>query len=315
MRMRDVVSFGAFALIVVGVLGYFGSLGLRVKPPAERTNLSMDLAEINNLVTGSNVLLRGVPVGKVATISTTVHAATVGFWVDRRYRIPRDSEVRIENLSALGESYIALMPRSEGGPVFTDGQYIATELVIQPPSISELATSVVRVLDQLDAGALKRIVAELDAALPNPTAVLPNLSRTSMLLKKTAADMQGRGRVLLDNFQALLQNAEWVGPVLDGLTPSLVETFKWSQDMFKGIPPFLHRGEPENIINLNKLVARIQRFLDTSGGDLKVLGEAMLPKLNTISAALMNFDTGRILDNMLAAVPEDGTITLRVLPG
>jgi hypothetical protein len=172
----------------------------------------------------------------------------------------------------------------------------------------------VRVLDQLDVGAVQRIIYQLDSALPNPTTVLPNLSRTSMLLKNTAADMRGRGRVLLDNFQALLQNAEWVGPVLTGLTPSLVETFKWSQDMFKGIPPFLHRGEPENITNFNNLIARVQNFLDVAGGDLKILGEAMLPKLNAIAAALMNFDTGQILDNMLAAVPPDGTVTLRVLP-
>lgn len=39
----------------------------------------------------------------------------------------------------------------------------------------------------------------------------------------------------------------------------------------------------------------------------------MLPKLNAIAAALMNFDTGQILDNLLAAVPPDGTITLRVI--
>lgn len=314
MRFRDVVSFSAFAVIVVLVLCYFGSLGLRVKPPEGRTNLSMDLSETNSLVTGSNVLLRGVPVGKVSNTSTNVGAATVDFWIDRRYHVPLDSEVRIENLSALGESYIALMPRSEGGPVLQDGQRIATEVIAQPPSISELATSVVRVLDQLDPGAVERVIHQLDAALPNPTTVLPNVSRTSILLRNAATDMRGRGRVLLDNFQALLQNAEWVGPVLDGLTPSLVETFKWSQDMFKGIPAFLHRGEPENITNFNNLIARVQNFLDIAGGDLKVLGEAMLPKLNAIAATLMNFDTGQILDNLLAAVPSDGRITLRLAP-
>ena len=314
MKVRDVVSFLAFAAIVVFVLGYFQSLGLRVSPPSERTNLSMEVPDINGLVPGSNVLLRGVPVGKVSNTGATVQAATVDFWIDGQYGIPLDSEVRIDNLSALGESYIGLVPRTEDGPMLRDGQRIATEAITQPPSISELANSVVRVLNQLDSGALHRIITELDTALPDPTAVLPNLSRASMLLRNTAADMQGRGRVLLDNVQAVIQNAEWVGPVLNGLTPSLVQTFIWSQDLFKGIPIQLHRGEPENIFNLNKLFARLQGFLDTSGGDIKVLGEALQPKLNTIAAALMNFDTGRILDNMLAAVPPDGTITLRVVP-
>ncbi|WP_297596052.1 MlaD family protein [Mycobacterium sp.] len=314
MRLRDVVSFVAFGTIIAFVFAYLGTLGLRANPPSERINLSMELSDINSLVTGSNVLLRGVPVGKVTSISTTVHHATVNFWIDRHYSVPVDSEVQVENLSALGESYIGLVPRAQGGPLLRDGQRIAPEAVTQPPSISELANSVVRVLKQLDVGAVKRIMAELDTALPDPVAILPNLSRTSTLLRNTAWDMHGNGRVLLDNFQALLHNAEWVGPVLTGLTPSLVDAFMWSQDLFKAVPIFLHRGEPGNISNLNRLIARLQAFLDISGGDLKVLGEAMLPKLNVISATLMNLDTGQILDNMLAAVPPDGAITLRVVP-
>ena len=314
MRVRDFVSFGAFAAIIVFVLGYFGTLGLRVSPPAERTNLSMDVADINGLAVGSSVLLRGVPVGKVTNTATNIQAATIDFYVEGRYRVPRDSEVRLENLSALGESYIGLVPRSDGGPILQDGQRIATEAVTQPPSVAELATSAVQVLNQLDPKALKRVIGEVDVGLPDPAAVLPNISRASTLLRNTVADFRGNGRAVLDNFQTLLAHAEYVGPSLNGLTPQLLQLGVMVQDLIKGIPRLLHRGEPENITNFNKFVARVQNFLDTTGPDLKVLGEAFLPKLNAISASLMNFDTGQILDHMLAAVPPDGTITLRVVP-
>ena len=314
MRVRDAVSFLAFGVIIIFVLGYFATLGIRVKPPPDRTNLSMAVPDINGLVVGSNVLLRGVPVGKVSSVGTTVHSAIVDFYVDARYRIPVDSEVRLDNLSALGESYLGLVPGREGGPMLRDGQRIATQAVVQPPSISELATSVVRVLDQLHPRALERIIGEGDAALPDPVAVLPNISRASTLIKNTVADMHGRGRELLDNFQALLQNAEWVGPVLDGVAPSVRSLGLALQDLFKHEPVIMHRGEPENITNLNNLLARIQAFLDDRGPDLKVLGEAFQPKLNLIAGALMNLDTGQLLDNILATVPSDGTITLHVVP-
>lgn len=314
MRLRDLVSFGAFAAIIVFVLAYFGTLGIRVNPPPERTNLSMDVPDINGLVAGSNVLLRGVPVGKVSNIATNIEAATINFYVEGRYRIPLDSEIRLENLSALGESYIGLLPRDDGGQMLQDGQHIASEAVTQPPSISELATSVVRVLDQLDPGALERIIGETDAALPEPAAVLPNISRASTLLRNTVADFRGKGRAVLDNFQTLLENAEYVAPALNGLAPNVKETGVWVQDLIKHIPVFFHRDEPDGLINFNKLIKRVQGLLDDRGPDLKVLGEAFLPKLNAIAAALMNFDTGQILDNMLAAVPPDGTITLRVVP-
>lgn len=314
MRTRDVLSFTAFIAVVALVLVYFGSLGVRVKPPEDRTNLSMEVPEINGLVVGSNVLLRGVPIGKVTHTGATLTSASIEFYVQDRYQIPVDSEIRLDNLSALGESYIGLFPRSTGGPVLQAGQRIETSAVTQPPSISELATSVVRVLDQLDPAALRRIIGETDAALPNPNAVLPNIARASTLLRNTVAEFQGTGRAVFDNIQVLLAKSDYVGSTLDGLNPTLKETGVFIQDLIKINSVLIHRNGAENVEDLNKLVRRIQGFLDVSGGDLKVLGEAFLPKLNAIAASLMNFDTGQILDNMLAAVPPDGAITLRVVP-
>lgn len=314
MRTRDVVSFAAFAAIIVFVLGYFGTLGIRVKPPSERTNLTMEVADINGLEVGSNVLLRGVPIGKVTKTGTSIQAATVNFYVEGRYRIPVDSQIRLENLSALGESYISLIPRRAGGAVLRNGQRIAATAVTAPPSISELTTSVVRVLNQLNPPALKRIVGETNAALPDPVAVLPNIARASTLLRNTIADFHGSGRAVLDNVQTLLKHAEYVAPALTGLTPRTTELGVWIQDIDKEAVNFVYGDGISNVANLNKLVRRIQLFLDDRGPDLKVLGEAFQPKLNAIAAALSNFDTGQILDHVLAAVPPDGVMTLRVVP-
>jgi len=313
-RLRDVVSYAALGVIITIVLAYFWSLGIRIGPPDNRTNLTMDVPDMNGLVVGSNVLLRGAPVGKVTDTRTTVDAATVGFYVDGRYQIPVDTEVRLENLSALGESYILLMPRSDGQQMLKDNQHISSESVKQPPSISELATSVVRVLDQLDPDAIKRIISESDAALPDPTVVLPNLSRASILFNNMINDMHGQGRVLLSNFQTLLQNADWVNTDLTTITPHALDVGVYWQDFFKHLPILFSRDQPEGIHNFNNLVARVQGLLDTSGGDLKVLGEALQPKLNNIAGVLMNFDSGQILDHFLQQVPADGTITLRVRP-
>jgi virulence factor Mce-like protein len=312
--MRDVISFLAFAAIIAIVLGYFATLGLRVNPPSDRTNVTMDVPDVNGLVAGSNVLLRGAPVGKVTNTKTSTQAATIDFYIEGRYQVPADTEVRLENLSALGESYIELQPHSDGGDVLKDNQHISAESVVQPPSISELATSVVRVLHQLDPDALARIIGESNAALPDPNVVLPNMARASTQFNNMINGMNGQGRQLLSNFQTLLENAEWVNPDLSAITPELQYLGVTSQDFFKHLPILFTRGQPEGFQNLNHLVARVQTLLDERGGDLKVLGEAFQPKLNTIAGALMNFDTGQILDHFLQQVPADGTITLRVVP-
>ncbi len=312
MIIRGALSFIAFAAMIVFALGSFRSMGVTLSPPPNRTHISMQVKDISGLVVGSSVQLRGVPIGEINSISTTIDDATVHFAIDSHYKIPVDSDIRLETLSALGEAYVEVIPRSDGGPILRDGQLLATEAITQPLTISELATTVVRVLNQFDPAALERIVSELDAALPNPAETLPNLANTAVLLRNAASSMHGKGRDLLDNFQALLQNAQFVGPVLAFNAPWLI---KMGDDLARmnDAAVVLHdQGAPQTLHNLSHLVGRIEHFLDHSGGDIKVLMQSMLPYLNDTSGALMNLDTAQVFGNMLAAVPEDGAVTLHV---
>jgi phospholipid/cholesterol/gamma-HCH transport system substrate-binding protein len=312
-KIRHAVSFLSFGLIVAYSVYYIFALGVRIGPPDDRVNVAMQVSDINGLVADSNVLLRGVPVGKVTGIDTSLKNATVHFYIDKQYPIPVDSDVRLENLSALGESYIGLVPRTSGGPMFHDGQQVATENVTQPASISELATSVVRVLNQMDPGQLTRLVNETDQALPPEDAVLPNLSRASTLLRDTVNSMQGRGSEMLANFQTLLQNAGFVGPLLAQLSPTLLAFGPVLDRIFRvNFNIVTDTGAPESVKNFGRLLAKVQKFLDNRAPDFKVIAQALMPNIQAISGALMNFDTGQILSEMLDAVPEDGTITLHV---
>lgn len=313
MKISHAVSFIAFGLIVAYAVYYIAELGVRVGPPDDRVNVAMQVPDVNGLVVDSNVLLRGVPVGKVTGIDTSLQSATVHFYVDKQYPIPVDSDVRLENLSALGESYIGLVPRTSSGPMFHDGQQVAAENVTQPASISELATTVVRVLNQMDPGQLNRLVDETDQALPPTSEVLPNLTRASTLLRDTANGMQGRGSEMLANMQTLLADAGYIGPALAEVSPVLLDTgtplAKLFQAAFRVV---VDTGAPESIKNFGRLLARVQQFLDTRAPDIKVYAQALMPNIQRIGGALMNVDTGQILTNMLDAIPEDGTITLRV---
>lgn len=77
--VKHLAALTAFCAMIVGLVGYVGSLGIRVAPPANRTNLSMNVSNVNNLVVDSNVLLRGVPVGKVDGIDASLAHATIHF--------------------------------------------------------------------------------------------------------------------------------------------------------------------------------------------------------------------------------------------
>jgi len=314
-RVKSAVGLATivvFCGIIVLFVAYVGSLGIRVAPPSKRSTLALEVPDINNIAVDSNVLLRGVPVGKVTRVDTSLASATIHFYVDGRYRIPADTEIRLENLSTLGESYIELEPRTSDGPSFRDGQAVPQRSVKQPPSISELAVSVVRVLNQLDPGQLGRVVGEADVGLPDPVSTLPNLARASLLLRNTVAEFKGQGRDMLANVQVLLENAGFVGPALAGASPGLrdlgpITTVTWNDAWTIGQVLI-----PEDVMEFSLFLQRLQKFLDDRGRDLRILGESTSENVKLIAAALRNFDSSQILSNLLATVPEDGTVNLHV---
>jgi phospholipid/cholesterol/gamma-HCH transport system substrate-binding protein len=313
MIFTRLASFAAFGAMIVAFFVYVASLGIRVGAPEHRTSLSMDVSDINNLVVGSNVLLRGVAAGKITGIEGSLPNATIHFYIDGKYKVPVDSAIRLENLSALGESYVELEPRTSGGPVFQDGQRIATEAVTQPPSISQLGASVVRVMNQVDPQKLSHVIDEADAGLPNPYVVLPNLERASLLLHNTTTDLNGRGGQALENVQSLLEHAGFVGPALANATTQLEGLGPHLQILWNnGANITLRTSAPGSVYVFGKLLYRIQKLLDDRAPDIRVLTEPLAANMNAIAASLSTIDTGQILGNLLAAVPEDGAINLHV---
>jgi phospholipid/cholesterol/gamma-HCH transport system substrate-binding protein len=306
--------FGVFAVMIAAFLVYVAHLGVRVAPPADRTNLAMDVADVNSLVVGSNVLLRGVPVGKVDRVDTSISHATIHFFIDNKFKVPRDSVIRLENLSALGESYIEVEPKTSTGLAFKDGERIPGESIVAPKSISDLGASVVRTLNQLDPGRLHDVVNQADAALPDPYSVLPNLERAGQVLNNTTTGLNGQGRRALDNLQSLLEKAGFVGSMLSEPAPALkvmggqLIPHTWDT----GANGTLHAKMPETVYVFGKFMQRIQQFLDDRGADLRVLTEPLTPNIQAIASALGNVDSSQILSNLLAATPPDGAIELHV---
>lgn len=312
--VRAGAAFAAFATMIVAFLFYVANLGVRIAPPENRTNLTMDVADVNNLVVGSSVLLHGVPVGKVDRIDASVSNATIHFYVEDQYQVPEDSVVRLENLSALGEAYVELAPQESGGPVFVDGQRIAAESIEAPKSISELGATVVRTLRQLDPGELQNVVDQADAALPDPYVVLPNLERAGQVLHNTTTRLDGQGKRALDNLQSLLENAGFVGPAIAQAGPNFGATGPMIADMWThgGIAFTLRNDMPGAVYVFGRFLQRIQQLLDDRGADLRVLMEPLTSNVYGVASALSNVDSSRVLDNLLAATPPDGDIELHV---
>ncbi len=311
--IKSTITFIAFIAMIAAFVGFVVKMGVRISPPDDRLNIAMNVPTINNMELDARVLLRGIPVGKVTGLESTPEQATIHFYVQDQYKIPRDSEIRLENLSALGESYIEIEPRRSSGPFWKNGDILATEQVKMPHSISELGASVTRVLNEMNPDELSRFVAEADAALPDVNSVLPNLANASLLLRNTTADLHGQGREVLTNVETLLQNAEWVGPTLADSASSVAHIGDGLHRTLNNSTHFpLASESPTTTYVFGKLLSRLQKLLDDRGSDIRVLTEPILPNIKAIAGATGSIDTSRMLSNLIASVPEDGAIELHV---
>ncbi len=74
----------------------------------------------------SNVTYRGVQIGKVTAVGPTATGAEATLSIDTSPKIPADVQASVHSISAVGEQYVDLVPRSESAPYLRDGSVIAS---------------------------------------------------------------------------------------------------------------------------------------------------------------------------------------------
>src|SRR4051794_23572440 len=189
-RARVVLAVFALASIAVFtvLLGRFG--GPQV---GAGSTVYARFADAEGLSQNADVLVRGVPVGHVASIKTTRGGSTVA--LDLAHGAPalhRDASARIGSKTPLGESFVDLDPgtsaaRSVGGDV-----RIATR-----PSVQ--IDDALSVLDRSGRASLRQVLSESATALRAPGAsqqlsdTLAALDRATVALKALTGTVNGQG--------------------------------------------------------------------------------------------------------------------------
>ncbi|MFE9322618.1 MlaD family protein [Nocardia sp. NPDC052278] len=301
-----VIAFGSFA--------YLFNAGMPIPVHENDYSVTMSVSDTNGLVVGSPVLLRGIPIGSISKVSSSVAAITVEWNFNKKYRIPADSAYRVDNLSALGESYLAVVPAHESGPYLSDHSVVETTKVVVPTTIKELSVRLTRMLEQVDPARIGEIFREMNIALPEDVQVLGNLSHAGELLAIVVTRQSDALSKLLSALQPLLLDSAWMpgdlaqagqGAPATGLAFSrLYDSFDRNLT-FSPLVASVRDGT-------GPFLAELQKFLDNNAADLHTLGVDLLPAARAGAASLMTVNVGQLLDNALAAADSGDSITLHV---
>jgi phospholipid/cholesterol/gamma-HCH transport system substrate-binding protein len=146
------VVFLAFAAVEYANLGRFaGVSGYYV--------VRMDLATGGGIFPNADVTYRGVSVGRVGSLRLTATGVQADLDIsDSAPRIPSNLRAAVADLSAVGEQYVDLRPRTPGGPYLTSGSVISEADTQVPLPVTSLLTNVNTLATSLPLGSLRALM-------------------------------------------------------------------------------------------------------------------------------------------------------------
>lgn len=183
----------AFVVISLAVVAFVGAnyAGLDRLLGGGTYTVRLELADGGGLFTNSEVTYRGVAVGRVGDMRLTDRGMEADLLLDDSApQIPVDTKAVVANRSAIGEQFVDLQPRGDGGPFLSDGDVIRREQTSTPMPVTTLLSNLSALNESVPTESLRVVVDELYTAM-NDTG--PSLQ---LLLDSTMSFTSEAGRHL-----------------------------------------------------------------------------------------------------------------------
>jgi phospholipid/cholesterol/gamma-HCH transport system substrate-binding protein len=158
------------------------------------------------IFTGAEVTYRGVGVGQVSTMKLTDKGVDVLLSIDKSEdKIPSKTLALVGNKSAVGEQYVELQPKQDGGPYLKDGSEIDTPETAIPVSTTEILTNLDNLVQSVPQADLRTVVAESGAAFKDAGPSIGQIVDTSTSFIETAEANLDTTTALIRDSRVVLQ--------------------------------------------------------------------------------------------------------------
>lgn len=315
MKAGSIASLGGIAAVTLLGASYLTFGVVKADPFAEYTNASMVLADSGGLSVGSPILLTGMKVGKVTSVEGTAQGVRVGFRIDADRKLPVDSAVTIEQLSALGEPYVEFRPKTGGAPYLKDGQRLDTAAVKSPLSIPEVSRLVNKVMNQLDPKVAASLASTLGTAFHDTDAAMPPLTRAGDLLAAAIMSREPKIAQLLNSFQVAASNVDGIGAATAAAAPAFVQFEQSLEELINAVGRLVDRAPgPQVYVEGNGLapfLAKLTDWLQQAGPELKTLAPQLQPLADAVRTTGPQINLSSLISQALAST-DDGAVRLQV---
>ncbi|MDT5128845.1 MAG: phospholipid/cholesterol/gamma-HCH transport system substrate-binding protein [Mycobacterium sp.] len=296
-RIRIQLAILVVVALVAGAILIFGYIRVPRMLGAGVYTVTVQLPQAGGLYPSGNVTYLGTEVGRVTSVHLTDSGVAAVLSLKSGVAIPSDLDAQVHSQSAIGEQYVALLPRNGDAAPLKDGDVVPVNRTSVPPDINELLDATNVGLQAIPHDNLKTAIDESFTAVGGLGPDLSRLVKGSTALAKDA-------RANLDPLLTLIDQSK---PVLDTQTDTADSVQAWAAHLAditaqmrsndSAVQGILHEG-PAAADEARALFDRLQPTLPVLLANLVSVGQVAVTYHASIEQLLVLLPKG--VENMQA---------------
>jgi phospholipid/cholesterol/gamma-HCH transport system substrate-binding protein len=210
---------------IVGIIGIIAMVLFYIQLPTllgiGRMTVTLELPATGGLYRFSNVTYRGVQVGKVTAVALTANGAKATLSLGTSPKIPANLQADVLSVSAVGEQYVDLRPRTDSAPYLRDGSVIAMRDTTIPQAVGPMLDQVNALIKSLPKNKIGQLLDESFQAFNGAGYDLGSLSDSTSRISADANSVVDRTRALTED----------TGPLLDSQAKTADSVRTWARSL------------------------------------------------------------------------------------
>jgi len=210
---------------IVGAIGVIAMVLFYIQAPTllgiGRMTVTLELPATGGLYRFSNVTYRGVQVGKVTAVALAANGAKATLSLGTSPKIPADLQADVLSVSAVGEQYVDLRPRTDSAPYLHDGSVIAMHDTTIPQAVGPMLDQLNALVKSLPKNKIGQLLDEAFQGFNGAGSDLGSLADSSSRISADANSIVDRTRALTEDS----------GPLLDAQAQTTDSIRRWAHSL------------------------------------------------------------------------------------
>lgn len=287
--VRNQLIIFTIASIVGVTVMLFAYMQLPTLLNVGRLTVTMELPATGGLYRFANVTYRGVQIGKVKSVTLTENGAEAVLSLNTSPKVPADLEANVLSVSAVGEQYVDLRPRTDSGPYLGDGSRISVSDTTIPQQVGPMLDQLSTLVDSIPGDRISDLLDETFKAFNGAGPDFGSLLDSGATLSEQLNSVSDESRSLIDDS----------GPLLDSQAETADSIRTWARSL-EGVSAQLVQNDPQ----IRALLQRGPGFAQEVSGllnQIKPTLPVLLANLTTLGQILVTYNPS--LEQLLVVFP------------